>query len=84
VPLVSSLECFQDLVVENENGYIFDHRSNSLESNLSSALLQSIQSTNQNKVFSSRCLTKVKEFELDRLAFQYIEDFSNLLSKKDS
>lgn len=84
VPLVSSLECFQDLVVENENGYIFDHRSNSLESNLSSALLQSIQSTNQNKVFSSRCLTKAKEFELDRLAFQYIEDFSNLLSKKDS
>ena len=84
VPLVSSLECFQDLVVENENGYIFDHRSNSLESNLSSALLQSIQETNQNMVFSSRCLKKAKGFELDRLALQYIGDFNNLLSKKDS
>ncbi|MDG0964518.1 MAG: glycosyltransferase [Opitutales bacterium] len=84
VPLVSSLECFQDLVVENENGYIFDHRSNSLENNLSSVLLKSIQSTNQNNVFSSRCLTKAKDFELDQLALQYIEDFSNLLSKKDS
>ena len=84
VPLVSSLECFQDLVEENENGYIFDHRSKDLVRSLSLTLLKSIQATNQNMVFSSRCLIKAKEFELDRLALQYIGDFSNLLSKKDS
>ena len=84
VPLVSSLECFQDLVEENENGYIFDHRSKDLVRSLSITLLKSIQATNQNMVFSSRCLKKAKEFELDRLALQYIGDFSNLLSKKDS
>ena len=84
VPLVSSLECFQDLVEENENGYIFDHRSKDLVRSLSLTLLKSIQATSQNMVFSSRCLIKAKEFELDRLALQYIGDFSNLLSKKDS
>ena len=84
VPLVSSLECFQDLVEENENGYIFDHRSKDLVRSLSITLLKSIQATSQNMVFSSRCLIKAKEFELDRLALQYIGDFSNLLSKKDS
>ena len=84
VPLVSSLECFLDLIVENENGYIFDHRSKDLVRSLSLTLLKSMQETNQNMVFSSRCLKKAKEFELDRLALQYIGDFSNLLSKKDS
>jgi glycosyltransferase involved in cell wall biosynthesis len=84
VPLVSSLECFQDLIVENENGYIFDHRSKDLVRSLSLTLLKSMQGTNQNTVFSSRCLKKAKEFELDRLALQYIGDFTNLLSKKDS
>ncbi|MBT7406004.1 MAG: glycosyltransferase family 4 protein [Opitutae bacterium] len=84
VPLVSSLECFQDLIVENENGYIFDHRSKDLVRSLSLTLLKSMQGTNQNMVFSSRCLKKAKEFELDRLALQYIGDFTNLLSKKDS
>ena len=84
VPLVSSLECFQDLVVENENGYIFDHRSKDLVRSLSLTLLKSMQGTNQNMVFSSRCLKKAKEFELNRLAHQYIGDFTNLLSKKDS
>ena len=58
VPLVSSLECFQDLVEENENGYIFDHRSKDLVRSLSITLLKSIQATNQNMVFSSRCLNK--------------------------
>jgi glycosyltransferase involved in cell wall biosynthesis len=84
VPLVSSLECFRDLIVENENGYIFDHRSKDLVRSLSLTLLKSMQGTNQNMVFSSRCLKKAKEFELDRLALQYIGDFTNLLSKKDS
>ncbi len=84
VPLVSSLECFLDLIVENENGYIFDHRSKDLVRSLSLTLLKSMQETNQNMVFSSRCLKKAKEFELDRLALQYIGDFTNLLSKKDS
>ena len=84
VPLVSSLECFLDLIVENENGYIFDHRSKDLVRSLSLTLLKSIQATNQNMVFSSRCFKKAKEFELDRLALQYIGDFTNLLLKKDS
>ncbi|MDG0963421.1 MAG: glycosyltransferase [Opitutales bacterium] len=84
VPLVSSLECFQDLVVENVNGYVFDHRSKDLIRSLSFTLLNSIKATNQNLVFSSRCLKKAKEFELDRLAIQYIGDFNNLLLKKDS
>ena len=84
VPLVSSLECFQDLVVTKENGYTFDHRSNDPVQNLSTVLTKAIQSTGENREFSSRCLLKAKEFELDRLAGKYIKDFNELLELKDS
>jgi glycosyltransferase involved in cell wall biosynthesis len=84
VPLVSSLECFQDLVVAKENGYTFDHRANDRVQNLSTILIKAIQSTGENQEFSSRCLLKAKEFELDRLAGKYIKDFNELLELKDS
>ena len=84
VPVVSSLECFQDLVVPQENGYVFNHRTTDVALTLGTVLLQSIQSTEEGTKFSSRCLERAKEFELDFLAQKYIADFADLLSIKDS
>jgi glycosyltransferase involved in cell wall biosynthesis len=84
VPVTSALECFQDLVVPQENGYVFDHRTTDVALTLTSVLMESIQSTEENTKFSSLCLERAKEFELDCLAKKYIADFANLLSIKDS
>ena len=84
VPVVPSLECFQDLVVPQENGYVFDHRATDVVLTLSSVLMESIQSAEENIKFSSRCLERAKEFELDCLTKKYIADFDELLSIKDS
>jgi len=39
-PLVSNLECFQDFIEDNTNGYVFDHRSSNAIDNLTKKLIQ--------------------------------------------
>ncbi|MBT3667398.1 MAG: glycosyltransferase family 4 protein [Opitutae bacterium] len=82
VPIVSSLECFQDLVADQKNGYVFNHRSNIAVQLLSSKLEDAIQSQENNIRFSNECFKMAKEYEAERLARKYIQDFKVLLDLK--
>ena len=79
VPIVSSLECFQDLVIDQKNGYVFDHRSNNVVQLLANKLEEAIQAVEKNEVYSNECINKSKEYEVERLARKYIEDFKVLV-----
>ena len=82
VPIVSSLECFQDLVIEQKNGYVFDHRSNNVVQLLADKLEEAIQAVEKNEVYSNECINRAKEYEVEMLATKYIEDFKDLVDQK--
>ena len=84
VPIVSSLECFCDFVKPQKNGYVFDHRCQDIEQNLSAVLKNAILSATENQVFSDLCSQKAKEYEIERLSKKYLQDFARLLADKDS
>lgn len=79
VPIVSSLECFQDLVIDQKNGYVFDHRSSNVVQLLAKKLGEAIQASENNRIYSNECINIAKEYEVERLARKYIEDFKILL-----
>ena len=84
VPIVSSLPCFKDLVASQKTGYVLDPLASNIEKSLSRILFDAIQSVDVAKLYSSRCLERAKEFELDRVAQNYLEDFSSMLTEKES
>jgi phosphoribosylformylglycinamidine (FGAM) synthase PurS component len=84
VPIVSSLPCFKDLVASQKTGYVLDPLASNIEKSLSRILFDAIQSVDVAKLYSSRCLERAKEFELDRVAQKYLEDFSSMLTEKES
>ncbi|MDA8775160.1 glycosyltransferase family 4 protein [Opitutales bacterium] len=79
VPIVSSLECFEDLVTDQKNGYVVDHRSNNVVQRLARKLEEAMQGSEKNSVYSIECITRGKEYEVERLSRKYIKDFQVLL-----
>ena len=82
VPIVSSLECFQDLVIDQVNGYVFNHRSKNVVQLLANKLEEAIQAVDKNEVYSNECINRAKEYEVEMLATKYIEDFKVLVDQK--
>jgi glycosyltransferase involved in cell wall biosynthesis len=82
VPIVSSLECFQDLVIDQDNGYVFNHRSKNVVQLLANKLEEAIQAVDKNEVYSNECINRAKEYEVEMLATKYIEDFKVLVDQK--
>ncbi len=77
--LVSNLDCFQDFVHEGETGFIFDHRSNAP----SETLRDKIDNVIADETFLARVAgagySKAAEYSLDRVASQFLDDFSSLI-----
>ncbi len=84
VPIVSSLPCFKDLVVSKKNGYVLNSSVSNIEKSLSLILCNAIQSSDDARSYSSKCLERAKEFELDRVSKNYLEDFTSMLGQKES
>ena len=82
VPIVSSLECFQDLVIDQVNGYVFNHRSKNVVQLLANKLEEAIQAVDKKEVYSNECINRAKEYEVEMLATKYIEDFKVLVDQK--
>ena len=83
VPIVSSLSCFRDLIVDQQNGYVFNHRTKNKVDLLSSTIQKAILSPEKNITYSKKCLSLSKGYELDKLSLKYIEDFKAVLMEKD-
>ena len=80
-PLVSALECFQDFVADDENGFIFDHRSPHPERALASRLASALKNRQHLIECGIKARIKAEEFSLPKIAALYLNDFTTLLSK---
>lgn len=76
--LVSNLDCFRDFIVEDENGFVFDHRCANPAAALSAKLVELMGDEERLARASVHAHEKALEFSLERIATQYLEDFESL------
>ncbi len=77
--LVSALDCFQDFVVDNHNGFIFDHRRQEPEKYLFIKLRTLLNAKKILNDASSEARKTAEQFSLDKITTLYLEDFTSLL-----
>lgn len=82
VPIVSALQCFKDLVENNKNGYVFNHKSTHPDDSLISVLSKAMQFEANNITLSNEARIKSKKFEVEEVSQNYLDDFEKLLSEK--
>ena len=78
VPVVSSLECFKDLITHKQNGYIFNHQNQSMISSMTDCLNDVLIAETRNLEMSKACIVKAKEYQLNKIAPKFISDFEAL------
>ena len=76
--LVSNLDCFRDFIVEDENGFVFDHRGANPAATLAAKLVKLMGEGDRLARASTHAHEKALEFSLERIATQYLEDFESL------
>lgn len=82
IPVVSNLNCFQDLIKNDETGYIFEHRSSEAANNLALAWEKIILNPEKASQMSLKARQKASEFSYQRIASIYLADFENLLNNQ--
>ena len=82
--LVSNLDCFRDFIVEDVNGFVFDHRSANPAMTLAAKLQMLMGAQERLAAAAVYAHQKAGEFSLGCIAGQYLEDFQSLLVGRDS
>ncbi|MCX6967509.1 MAG: glycosyltransferase family 4 protein [Verrucomicrobia bacterium] len=77
--LVSNLDCFRDFIVEDCNGFVFDHRSANPAQALAAKLQELIGDPERLARAAVFAHQRAGEFSLERIAGQYLADFQSLL-----
>jgi glycosyltransferase involved in cell wall biosynthesis len=80
VPVVSSLECFADLIKEGVSGFSFDHRANP-EVRLAELLADLLADPVRLERARREALRRAVHFSLERVARMYLEDFAGLVGE---
>ena len=76
--LVSNLDCFRDFIVEDCNGFVFDHRSAHPARTLAAKLQELMGDPERLAHAAVLGHRRAGEFSLERVAAQYLEDFHSL------
>ena len=79
VPVVSGLACFRDFIVPEKNGMIFDHRSESAETDLAFTICRLIEDNQLTSRLSSSALGVREIYAASRIADLFLEDFQKVL-----
>lgn len=77
--LVSDLKCFQDYIVDETTGYIFDRKAPDPTVHLAKKLLEIINSSEQLMKVGRNGYEKSQDYTLPRIADLYLSDFESLL-----
>ena len=77
--LVSNLDCFRDFIVEDCNGFVFDHRSADPARTLAAKLQELIGDAERLARAGLLAHQRAGEFSLERIAGQYLADFQSLI-----
>jgi glycosyltransferase involved in cell wall biosynthesis len=79
-PFVSKLACFHDYISDNVTGFVFDHRRPEPEKSLAERLAAVLQLGREQILKIGRAARRqAGEFELEKVAPRYLEDFASLL-----
>ncbi len=78
--LVSNLECFSDFIRDGETGFVFDHRAAQPIETLRDKIDNLIADENLLARVSEAGYRKSADFTIDRVADQFLHDFSSLIS----
>jgi glycosyltransferase involved in cell wall biosynthesis len=80
VPIVSKLDCFRDYISDGVTGFVFDHRGPDPEKNLAERLTAVLQLGREQILKIGRAARlQAGEFELEKIAPLYLDDFAGLL-----
>ncbi|MGH8095322.1 MAG: glycosyltransferase family 4 protein [Chthoniobacterales bacterium] len=79
-PLVSDLACFRDYIVDGVTGFVFDHRGPEPERKLAGRLAELLSGKNQIRQIGEAARAKAVEFDVVKVAQQYLEDFASLVN----
>src|SRR5580704_2903859 len=80
-PLVSTLECFDDYLRPDHNGWSFDHRSRDSVGALASALKKVVCGDCSMETFRESAIETAREYTLPKIAGQYLRDFEEVVSQ---
>jgi glycosyltransferase involved in cell wall biosynthesis len=82
--LVSNLDCFRDFLVEDGNGFVFDHRAANPAAVLSAKLVELMGNPERLAQASIHAHERALDFSLERVATQYLEDFESLQNFRET
>jgi glycosyltransferase involved in cell wall biosynthesis len=77
--LVSNLECFQDFIQDDQTGFVFDHCSTNPAENLRAKIDNVIADEMLLGRVAESGYGKAAEYSLERVASQFLDDFSSLV-----
>jgi glycosyltransferase involved in cell wall biosynthesis len=77
--LVSNLECFQDFIQDGRTGFVFDHCSTNPAENLRAKIDNVIADEMLLARVAGDGYAKTAEYSLERVASQFLDDFSSLI-----
>jgi glycosyltransferase involved in cell wall biosynthesis len=81
--IVSKLECFQDFVKNGENALVFNHRIKNPEQELCKTIKILIKDKYlREKIAKNGAIIAKGNFNTEKIADEYLEDFQQLLNKK--
>jgi glycosyltransferase involved in cell wall biosynthesis len=80
-PLVSSIECFRDYVVDGECGFIFDHRNGDAVGALAARLNELMSRPDRLDTVGHRAVEKASHFGYPAIAGRFLNDFEILLKE---
>jgi len=78
-PIVSGLECFRDVIVDQENGFYFDHKSRDPVAALAQKIDEALHNWPRTLEIGQRARQSVQRFAFDRVAEQFLTEFDQLL-----
>jgi glycosyltransferase involved in cell wall biosynthesis len=78
--MVSKLECFSDFIRDGDTGFVFDHRSLDPVAALRDRLAAAMGDQTRLANAAENAYRKSAEYSVDRVADQFLHDFSSLLT----
>lgn len=82
ISIVSSLECFQDFIIDKENGYVFNHRAENAQEILTNTIINALEKNDTNANIRKNAILTANKFSAKRIAKDYISVFEKILEKK--
>ena len=81
VPVVSNLSCFQDFITQEENGLIFDHRSQHAVQQLAEHIMRLQEDNKLQKKLGQNALLVRKTHSIQHIADLFLKEFAHVVNQ---